>query len=163
MGGFYEEKAGQGDVPTGKGVAWGLGLLSGGGVPHGVVTAEGRGLLALRAVGGGGGGGNSSLPMLPLPAPPSASSPARLLPPLLGSGSSQYRLTQCEQLNGDGSVCPLLPVPSTHISNNADNLVLFLLDLFLTTLSAAGTSQFEIWENVVRNLFFEAFLNDVFQ
>uniref|UniRef100_A0A8C5ZMX3 Integrin alpha FG-GAP repeat containing 1 n=1 Tax=Marmota marmota marmota TaxID=9994 RepID=A0A8C5ZMX3_MARMA len=36
----------------------------------------------------------------------------------------------------------------------------FTADLFLTTLSASSSFQFEIWENLVRNLFFEAFLND---
>lgn len=43
---------------------------------------------------------------------------------------------------------------NVHISNKAYNSVIFLLDLFLTTLSASSTFQFEIWENLVRNLFF---------
>uniref|UniRef100_A0A452TP32 Integrin alpha FG-GAP repeat containing 1 n=1 Tax=Ursus maritimus TaxID=29073 RepID=A0A452TP32_URSMA len=49
-------------------------------------------------------------------------------------------------------------IPHSHafIDLTAD----FTADLFLTTLSASSNFQFEIWENVVRNLFFEAFLND---
>lgn len=52
------------------------------------------------------------------------------------------------------------PFLNIHISNKTYNSVIFLPDLFLTTSSASGASEFEIWENLVRNFFFEAFLND---
>lgn len=52
------------------------------------------------------------------------------------------------------------PFLNIHISDKTYNSVIFLLDLFLTTSSASGASEFEIWENLVRNFFFEAFLND---
>lgn len=130
--------------PKERGVAWGLGLFSlgeGGCYADGVIAVEGRGL--------------------PLPAPPSAQRPARLLR-LCWVGSVQCHLTQRKPLSADGVTSRFL-LPSMHISNKADDLVLFLPDLFLTTSSGTGTSQFEIWENLVRNLFFEAFLNDGYQ
>lgn len=70
---------------------------------------------------------------------------------------------KCNYINNYFYVLHFFLFLQVHISNKNLNSIIFLLDLFLTTSPTSDTFQFEIWENVVRNLIFEAFLTDGFQ